>query len=122
MINKNQIIPVVKIDLLSLIGTILAIAGVTYAILKASIAGAAKVTGTGDAGTFLADGPVSELEIAAGVTACTVYFVPAYDYKGIKGATLASASVDVDADSANLYKAVLATGEVTITAVTPIAE
>lgn len=122
MINKNNIIPITKMDLLSMIGTILALAGVTYAILKASVAGACKVTGTGDAGNLLADAPVSEIEIADGVTAAVIYFVPAYNYTGIKGATLAAASVAVDANSAGLYKATLATGEVTITAVTPIAE
>lgn len=124
MINLKNIIPVVKMDLLSLIGTILAIANVSFQIAVASVAGEVDITGSGAAGNFLANGPVKEIDFKSGVTGATVYFIPAYDYTGIKvagaAATMASDSVDVIAESANLYKAVLSSGEVTITAVTPV--
>ena len=124
MINLKNIIPVVKMDLLSLIGTILTIANVSFQIAVASVAGEVAITGSGAAGNFLANGPVKEIDFKSGVTGATVYFIPAYDYAGIKvagaAATMASDSVDVIAESANLYKAVLSSGEVTITAVTPV--
>lgn len=124
MINKNNIIPVVKIDLLSLIGTILTLIGTAFSVAEVSVAGACAVTGSGAAGNFLANGPVKEIDFKTGVTGATVYFIPAYDYAGIKvagaAATMDTDSVEVIKESANLYKAVLASGEVTITAVTPV--
>ena len=82
------------------------------------------ITGTGAAGNFLANGPVKSIDFKSGVTGATVYFIPAYDYAGIKvagaAATMASESVEVDAANAGLYKAVLSSGEVTISAVTPV--
>lgn len=127
MINKDRIIPVQKMDLLSLIGTVLTLIGTSFAVIKAStIAGAFSVTGSGAAGNKLADQPVKSLDFASGVTGGTVYFIPDYDYEGITvagaAATIADGSVTVDADSCNLYKAVLSSGSVTITAVTPIAQ
>lgn len=124
MINKDRIVPIQKIDLLSLIGTILTIAQVSFSVLASiDVAGAFSVTGTGSAGTFLANQPVKSLDFASGVTGATVYFVAAYDFAGItvagSAATIDSDSVDVQNDSCTLYKAVLASGEVTITAVTP---
>lgn len=124
MINKNNIIPVLKMDLLSLIGTILTIANVSFQIAVASVAGEVEITGSGAAGNFLANGPVKEIDFKSGVTGGTVYFIPAYDFEGIKvagaAATMDAESVDVIKESANLYKAVLSSGEVTISAVTPV--
>lgn len=124
MINKDFIIPITKMDLLSMIGTILTLASVSFSIAVASVAGAVEITGSGAAGTFLANGPVKEIDFKSGVTGGTVYFIPAYDYEGIKvagaAATMAAESVEVDAANAGLYKAVLSSGEVTITAVTPV--
>lgn len=124
MINLKNIIPVVKMDLLSLIGTILTIANVSFQIAVASVAGEVEISGSGAAGNFLANGPVKEIDFKTGVTGATVYFIPAYDYAGIKvagaAATIDADSVEVIKESANLYKAVLASGEVTITAVTPV--
>lgn len=126
MINTNRIVPVQKIDLLSLVGTILTIADVSYTVLEATtIDGAFSVTGTGAAGTFLANQPVQSLDFASGVTGGTVYFVADYDFTGITvagtAATLDESSVTVNPDGVTLYKAVLASGEVTITAITPVA-
>lgn len=130
MINNDRIVPVMKMDLLSLFGTILGIGGTSYSVLAASdILGTFSVTGSGSAGTFLCNQPVQTLDFPAAVTGATVLFVAAYDFAGITVAGAAAtidtdglALDDVQADGATLYKAVLASGEVTITAVTPVAE
>lgn len=125
MINNDRIVPVQKIDFLSLIGTVLGLHGTTYAVIAATdIEGDFEVTGSGDAGNKLANQPVKTLDFKSGVTAGTVYFVAAYDYEGIKvagtAATIADGSVTVKPDGITLYKAVLSSGEVTISAVTPV--
>ena len=125
MINNDRIVPIQKIDLLSLVGTVLGLIGISYTVLAASdVEGTFSVTGSGAAGNKLANQPVKTLDFASGVTGGTVYFVAAYDYAGITvngaAATIADGSATVEADGVTLYKAVLATGEVTITAVTPV--
>ena len=126
MINKERIVPVKRTDLLTLIGTVLALIGTSYAVLKSSdVEGDFTVTGSGAAGNKLCDQPVKSLDFASGVTGGTVYFVPDYAYEGVKiagvSAVPAEGSAAVDANGADLYKAVLSSGSVTITAVSPIA-
>lgn len=128
MINNDRIVPIQKMDLLTMIGTVLTIANVNYTILTpTTIEGAFSVTGTGAAGNKLANQPVQSLDFASGVTGGTVYFVPAYDFAGITVAGAAAtiddaglALADIQPDGVTLYKAVLASGEVTITAVSPV--
>lgn len=125
MINKDRIVPIQKMDLLTMIGTILALHGTSYTVLAASTTeGAFSVTGSGAAGNKLANQPVQTLDFASGVTSGTVYFVPAYDYKGITvasaAATIADGSATVNPDGVTVYKAVLASSEVTITALSPV--
>ena len=127
MINNDRIVPIQKMDLLTMIGTILTLHGTTYAVLASStVEGDFSVTGSGAAGNKLANQPVKTLDFASGVTGGTVYFVAAYDYEGITvagaPATIADGSATVKADGATLYSAVLASGEVTISAVSPVAE
>ena len=122
MINNDRIVPIQKIDRLSAIGEILTLTSVDYTVLEATdITGSFSVTGTGDAGNLLANQPVETLDFADGVTGATVYFIPAFDYVGM---TIAGVAVtptgNVDPDGVTLYKAVLDTGAVTITAITPI--
>ena len=128
MVNANRIVPVEKIDFLSLIGTVLAIANVSTAVIAAkNVQGDFEVTGSGSVGNKLANQPAKSINFASGVTAATVYFVAAYDFGAITvngaAATIADASpVDLDEvkpDGITLYKAALSSGEVTITAVTP---
>lgn len=127
MVNNDRIVPIQKIDLLSMYGTILTIASVSFTVLAPTdIVGDFSVTGTGAAGNKLANQPVKTLDFASGVTGGTVYFVPAYDFVGITVAGVNAtiddsglALADVQPDGVTLYKAVLASGEVTITAVTP---
>ena len=123
MINTNRVVPVQKTDLLSLIGTVLGLIGTTYSVLAATtIEGAFSVTGSGSAGNFLANQPVQSLDFPSGVTGATVYFVAAYDFAGftIAGAA-ATPTGTVQSDGVTLYKAVLSSGAITVTAVTPVA-
>lgn len=125
MINKDRIVPIQKMDLLTMFGTILALHGTEYAVLASTdVEGDFSVTGTGAAGNKLANQPVKTLDFASGVTGATVYFVAAYDYAGVSiagvAATPAEGSAEVANDGATLYKAVLSSGAVTITAVSPV--
>lgn len=127
MVNNDRIVPIQKIDLLSMYGTILAIANVSFAVIAATdVTGDFSVTGSGAAGNKLANQPVTTLDFASGVTGGTVYFVPAYDFTGITVAGAAATfnssyldNDDVEPDGVTLYKAVLSSGTVTLTAVTP---
>lgn len=127
MVNNDRIIPIQKIDYLSMIGTILMLNNTSFTVLTPStIEGDFSVTGTGAAGTKLANQPVQTLDFASGVTGGTVYFVPAYDFQTITvagaAATIDNAGLaldDIQPDGITLYKAVLASGKVTITAITP---
>lgn len=126
MINKDRIVPVQKVDFLSLVGIVLNLHGTSYSILDATdVEGNFDVTGSGAAGNKLASQPVKSLDFKSGVTSGTVYFVADYAYEGIKvagsAATIADGSATVKADGITLYKAVLGSGEVAITAVTPMA-
>lgn len=121
MINNERIVPIQKIDRLSAIGEILALTNTSYSILKsADVTGTFTVTGSGSAGNFLANQPVKTLDFAEGVTAATVYFIPDYAYAGMKIAGVATTPTGaVEPDGVTLYKAVLSSSTVTITAVTP---
>lgn len=128
MVNTDRIVPIEKIDFLSMIGTVLAIANVSTAVVQpTNVQGDFNITGSGSVGNKLCSQPVRKLNYASGVTAATVYFVADYQFDKITvnnaNATIADASpVDLDEvkkDGITLYKAALSSGEVTITAVTP---
>ena len=128
MINNDRIVPVQKIDLLSLIGTILALGGTSYSVLQPKdIVGDFEVAASGAAGNVLCSQPVKTLDFKSGTTGGTVYFIAAYDFAGITvagaAATISDSGLDLDdiqPDGVTLYKAVLSSGEVTLTAVTPV--
>ena len=121
MINTSRIVPVSALDLISLYGRILKQDTTNNSSL-------AKLDASDDKGDFdvksastplLASEPVATLDIdatASSISAATIYFVPAYDFKGftIDGAAATSTGT-VDADGRTLYKAVLATGAITFT-------
>ena len=122
MINNERIVPVTATDLLSLYGLILK--------QDSNNASLAKLDAVDTAGDFqiksgsaplIASEPVASCDIdatASSVSACTLYFVPAYNYKGftIDGAKVTPTG-NVDADGRTLYKAVLGSGAITITKV-----
>ena len=117
MINADRIVPVMATDLLTLYGNMFMIAGETVTALQATSVGVFNLT-TAASGDQLAAEPVESLDFAEGVSTATVYFIPALDYQGftVNGAA-ATVTGDVVADGSTLYKAELASGEVTITKV-----
>ena len=127
MVNDYRCVPVQKIDLLSLYGTILKIANVSFSVKAAKdVVGNFDITGTGSAGTFLANQPAKSIDFKSGVTGATVYFCAAFDFDSIlvagSAATISAEGValkDVVRDGATLYTATLSSGTVTIAAVTP---
>ncbi len=113
MINNNRIVPITAIDLLTMYGVILTVAGVSVAALEAvDVLGDYELA---DAGTYLADQPVKSIDITA--SSATIYFVAGYDYKGftLSGAATTPTGDDVAADGRTLYKAVLSSGAIAIT-------
>lgn len=108
MINTERIVPIQATDLITNFSVMLAIASVSFDKLAAAGIGEFTVP---ENGTYLAAEPVKTLSFGT-ATAATVYFVADYDYEGIEDAT-----GDVDANGSTLYKAVLASGDVTITKV-----
>ena len=122
MINKDRIVPVQATDLLSLYGLILKMDSNNSTLAKLDaldVDGNFKVT-SGSA-PLLCSQPAETIDIdatASSVSSATIYFVPAYDYKGfsIDGSAVTPTG-SVDADGVTLYKAVLSTGAITITKV-----
>lgn len=116
MINTDRIIPVTKTDLISLYGVIMSLANVSAEALDPVNPGEFKVD-SGDT-PYLANEPLASLDFDASVETGTVYFVPAYDYVGFTkdGAAIPNGG-DVVPDGASLYKAVLASNEVSVTEV-----
>lgn len=121
MINTDRIVPVTKTDLLTLYGNIMTLAGSTVAALAATTPGEFEIAEAPASGSLLAAEPVTTLDIDAEVSAVTVYFIAAYDYAGFTvggaAATIDADSDDVNAGGATLYKAELASGEITISKV-----
>lgn len=124
MINSDRIVPVTKTDLISLYSTILLQASGNSGLAKlesTDIAGNYQIKTNN--GVLIADQPVVSCDIDAttsSVSACTLYFMtdPAFTGFTIDGVAeeAAAGSVDVVADG-SLYKAVLASGDITITKV-----
>lgn len=120
MINTDRIVPVVATDLITLYGLILkqdTTNNSTLDKLEADEIGEFQITSGSK--PLLCNEPAKVIDIdatASSVSACTVYFVPAYDYKGftVDGAA-ATPTGSVDADGRSLYKAVLSSGTITIT-------
>lgn len=121
MINTDRIVPVMATDLITLYALILkqdTTNNSTLAKLNADTVDGAFTVKSGSA-PLIATEPARVIDIdatASSVSACTVYFVPALDYEGftIDGAKVTPTGT-VDADGNTLYKAVLATGAITIT-------
>lgn len=124
MINNNRIVPVQAIDLISLYGLILLQDSNNSGLAKLDAYAIAEFQVKTNSAKLLASEPAKTIDFdstASSVSAGTVYFVPAHDYVGfsIDGTAVdpADGSDDVVADGRTLYKAVLATGAVTITKV-----
>lgn len=122
MINNNRIVPITKVDLISMYALILMQASANASLAKVS---ANTVEGDFSIATastpLIADEPVKTVDFASSLSAATLYFVPAYDYVGFsKNGVAITPTVPEEGilnDGHTLYKAVLATNAVTITKV-----
>jgi hypothetical protein len=116
MINKDRIVPITAIDLITMYGLVLALAADTAPTKLDAIDTAGDFEQDTNSATILCSEPVKSFGFGNGVTAGTVYFVPAYDYSGfsINGAAATTAGATVDPDGRTLYSATLADGAVTI--------
>ena len=125
MLNTNRIVPITKVDLITMYGLIL-----LQASANSSLAKLASDDVEGDfsiktnSAVLIADQPVKSVDIdatASSVSAATLFFVPAFDYEGFTvdgaAATIADNNVTVNPDGHTLYKAVFGSSTVTITQV-----
>lgn len=119
MINKDRIVPIQAVDLISMYGLILLQdsenAGLT-ALEANNVEGDFNVAS--GSSPLIANEPVKNMDIASGVTS-TIYFVAGYDYVGITVDGNAPASSilppeGVLADGKTLYKAYLSSDELVI--------
>lgn len=122
MINKDRIVPVVATDLISLYGVILLQDSNNSGLAKLSASGIGEFQVKTNSAKLIAAEPVKKLDFdstASSVSAGTVYFVADYDYEGVSidgvAETPAAGSVAVVKDACTLYKAVLSSGDITIT-------
>lgn len=115
MINDKRIVPVTQVDLLTLYGNIMKLAGTSVTAATAGAPGEFELTGSGNIGNKIAAEPVKSCDFKSGVTAGVLYFIPAYDFEGFKVAgTAVVASGTMSADGRTLYTATLASGAVTV--------
>lgn len=115
MINADRIVPVTQVDLLTLYGNIMKLAGTSVTAAEAVEAGVFELTGSGSIGNMIANEPVKSCDFKSGVTAAVLYFIPAYDFEGFKVAgTAVTPSGTMVADGRTLYTATLSTGAVTV--------
>lgn len=119
MVNENRIVPVTKMDLISLFGSVAALmldlSGAEPVILDPVEMGVFEVESNG---IYLLSEPAKSIDFAATATAATVVFVPGYDYEGI---TLAGAAVEPgegsilpEAEPNAFYGAALQSGSIVI--------
>lgn len=117
MINKDRIVPIQAVDRLSSIGEVMALANITFAVVAADdIQGNFTISATGNK---LLNQPAKVINFTA--ASGTVYFIPGYSWEGFKvsGAAVTPSGAAINADCTTLYKAVLASGAVTVTQITP---
>ena len=114
MINNSRIVPIEKCDYLSMIGTIMKLAGTSVTGVNATDPGEFAITS--GSGNVLASEPIKTFDIGSSVSSITIYFVPAYDYAGfsIAGTAVETAGAEVDPDGRTLYSATLSSGTITI--------
>lgn len=122
MINTDRIVPVQATDLITLYGVILAQNSNNASLTKLASEGLGEFQIKSGSAPLLANEPAKVIDIdatASSVSACTVYFVPAYDYEGftVDGSAVTTAGVDVVADGCTLYKAALSSSTITISKV-----
>jgi len=113
MVNNDRIVPVQKVDFLSLVGIILKIANVDATVIESDGVGNFEA----DAGVKLANQSIKSLNFTA--TSGTVYGVLSYDFEGISVAGAAQELENLKADGITLYKFTLSSGAVAVQVITP---
>ena len=116
MINTDRIVPVQKIDLISLYGLILKQNNSTLASVEATGTGTFEIASAST--PLITNEPIISCNFASDVTSATIYFVPDFAFHGftVNGASV-TASGEIEADGMTLYKAVLSSGAITVTKV-----
>ena len=120
MINANSIVPPAATDLMTLYSVILKQDSNNSGLVKLAAIAPGEFSQKTNSAVALANEPVTELDFASGVTAGTVYFVPALDFKGFSLAGVAtefSGTIDENGIGSDLYKAVLSSGSITVSKV-----
>lgn len=113
MINNKRVVAVTQIDLLTLYGNIMKLAGTSVAAVQAADPGIFKLTS--GSGNMIAAEPVKTLDFGASVSSAVVYFIPAYDYAGFTIAGVAATPTGtVVPDGRTLYTATLSGGAITV--------
>ena len=123
MINKDRMVPIVKIDLLSMYALILKLAGKTLTVVNPETDDGQFVikSGSNASAPQIASEPVRSMDFdstASSVSAAVVYFVAGYDFEGFRidgvAETPTAPAEGIIADGATLYTATLATGDITV--------
>lgn len=116
MINRDRGVAIQAVDRLTSIGEIMTLANITFAVVAADdIQGNFTISATGNK---LLNQPANTINFTA--ASATVYFIPGYAWEGFKiSGAAATATGTVNADCTTLYKAVLASGAITVTQITP---
>jgi hypothetical protein len=119
MINAERQVPITEVSLLDMYYTVFKVTLDDNAPEKlASVNPGAFEVATNNM-FYLANEPVKTLDFKSGVTAGTVYFVPAYDYEGfaLNGTAVETAGDEVKTSGYGFYSATLSGSTVTITAI-----
>lgn len=119
MINNDRIVPITKIDYLSMIGTIMNLDGRGNVGVLKVVDGVASVPAESQFEKLLANEPVRKIELADD-SIIPLIFVASHDFEGI---TLDGEAVDVQTeiknDGVSLYGVSKAQGQVNVLAMTP---
>lgn len=114
MINTDRIVQVAEIDLLTLYGNIMTLAGTSISAVSATDPAVFELAE--GSGNLLADEPVKTFDFGESVTSAVVYFIPALDFEGfsIAGTVATTTGATVNPDGRTLYTATLSSGTITI--------
>lgn len=115
-INKNRIVPVTDIDLITLYNMILNATGTT---VTAIAPGADLGHFTVAAANKICNEPAVDVNVTASSGA--FYFVAAHDFAGLKvnGTAVTPSGATIVPDGVTLYKGTISSGAITIALVTP---
>ena len=118
MVDTERIVPPQATDLMTFYSVILKMDSNNSGLVELAATAPGEFTQSTNSAVALANEPVTELDFASGVTAGTVYFVPALDFKGFSLAGVAteySGTIDENGIGSDLYKVVLSSGSLTVT-------